>query len=427
MAFETNKKLRNNLIYCIYTRHFSREGTFATVEKELDRIKKLGTDIIWFLPIYPIGQLKRKGNAGSPYAISDYRSINNELGTMADFEHLISEIHNRGMKVMIDIVFNHTSPDSLLVKEHPEWFYKKENGTFGNRVGDWTDIIDLDYSNLDLWNYQIETLTMWAKKGVDGFRCDVAPLVPLAFWKKARQAVSQINPDQIWLSESIDFGFLRELRNRKLIAHCDAEVYQAFDITYDYDMRGFFDGYLAGNISLSRYAEALSQQELIFPANYIKLRNLENHDTKRIASLVPDHEQLVQWTTFEFFQKGTTLLYNGQEVCDQVSPSLFETGVINWNNEYNISDYITKLAQLKKSISLDANYEIQASDQMDSIVLAYFSEKIETVGVFSFKGKTGKISVPLEDGVYINQITNQEIHVTDSQVDLNQTPIWISF
>ncbi len=426
MAIQTNKELRNKLIYCVYTRYFSDEGTFAAVEKELDRIKNLGTDIIWFLPIYPIGKVNRKGIAGSPYAISDYRAINPEFGTMADFEHLVSEIHNRGMKVMIDIVFNHTSPDSLLVQEHPEWFYHKEDGSFGNRVGDWTDIIDLDYANKDLWNYQIATLTMWAEKGVDGFRCDVAPLVPMAFWNQARQAVSEINPDHIWLSESIDFGFLRELRNRNLIAHSDSEVYQVFDITYDYDMRGFFDNYLQGKIPLTRYAEALSQQDLIFPANYIKLRNLENHDTKRITSLVTNQEQLRQWTAFEFFQKGTSLIYNGQEVCDAVEPSLFETGTVAWDGQYNISDYITKLASLKKGLSLDANYEIQASDETDSVVIAYFSDKVETVGVFSFKGRTGETDLPLEDGNYINQLTDETVVVTDGKVDLSQTPIWIS-
>lgn len=216
---------------------------------------------------------------------------------------------------------------------------------------------------------------MWAEKGVDGSRCDVAPLVPMAFWNQARQGVSEINPDYIQLSESIDFGFLRELRNRNLIAHSDAEVYQAFDITYDYDMRGFFDNYLQGKIPLSCYAEALSQQDLIFPANYIKLRKVENHDIKRIASLVRDHEQLLQWTAFKFFQKGTSLIYNGQEVCDEIEPSLFETGTITWDGQYNISDYITKLASLKK-FPLDVNYEVQVNHQTVSVVITYLTNKL---------------------------------------------------
>ena len=124
---------------------------------------------------------------------------------------LVEQIHTRGMKCILDIVYNHTSPDSWLVAHHPEYFYRKPDGSLGNRVGDWTDVIDLDYTNRDLWEYQIETLQMWAKI-VDGFRCDVAPLVPLSFWKEARARVAEVNPDCIWLSESVEPTFIRSLR-----------------------------------------------------------------------------------------------------------------------------------------------------------------------------------------------------------------------
>ena len=132
-------------MYQIFVRNYSREGTFKEVEKDLDRIRSLGTDIVYFLPIHPTGEVKRKGTLGSPYAVKDYRAINPEYGTIDDFRELVAAIHDRGMKCIIDIVYNHTSPDSVLASEHPDWFYHKEDGTFGNRVGDWTDIIDLDY------------------------------------------------------------------------------------------------------------------------------------------------------------------------------------------------------------------------------------------------------------------------------------------
>ena len=162
MAYCTKTDLRNQVIYSIYVRNYSEEGTFLEVEKDLDRIKGLGVDIIWFLPIYPIGQEKRKGILGSPYAIADYRKVNPELGTMDDFKHLVEGIRTRGMRVMLDIVYNHTSPDSWLAKNHPEYFYKTPEGEMGNRVGDWGDIVDLDYGNKELWDYQIDTLKMWA-------------------------------------------------------------------------------------------------------------------------------------------------------------------------------------------------------------------------------------------------------------------------
>ncbi len=177
----------------------------------------------------------RKGSLGSPYAISDYRAINPEFGDIDDFKRLCDDIHAKGMKVIIDCVYNHTSPDSVLAREHPDWFYHKANGDFGNKVGDWSDVIDLDYSHQELWDYQIETLCMWAKY-VDGFRCDVAPMVPVAFWQKAREAVAKVRPGAIWLAESGDPGFIRFLRTKGAVGGSDSELYSAFDMTYDYDI-----------------------------------------------------------------------------------------------------------------------------------------------------------------------------------------------
>lgn len=173
MAKLTEVTLRNQVVYSIYVRNHSEEGTFKAVEKDLERIKELGVDIIWLLPVHPIGLAARKGRLGSPYANQDYREINPELGTLADFRSLTEAIHRLGMKCIIDVVYNHTSPDSWLAAHHPEFFYRTLEGKLGNRVGDWGDIVDLDYNNQELWDYQIESLTMWAGM-VDGFRCDVA-------------------------------------------------------------------------------------------------------------------------------------------------------------------------------------------------------------------------------------------------------------
>ena len=270
MAYCTKTDLRNQVIYSIYVRNYSEEGTFLEVEKDLDRIKGLGVDIIWFLPIYPIGQEKRKGILGSPYAIADYRKVNPELGTMDDFKHLVEGIRTRGMRVMLDIVYNHTSPDSWLAKNHPEYFYKTPEGEMGNRVGDWGDIVDLDYGNKELWDYQIDTLKMWAGI-VDGFRCDVAPLVSLAFWLKAREEVARVNPECIWLSESVEPEFIVDMRAKGMTNLSDSEIFQAFDMCYDYDIFKYFRQYLNGEGTLGRYVEAVNMQEYIYPANYVKM------------------------------------------------------------------------------------------------------------------------------------------------------------
>ena len=172
MAQNTDPRLQNQVIYSIYVRAHTPEGTFRAVIPDLDRIKALGVDIIWFMPIHPIGVKGKKGSMGCPYANRDYRSVNPEYGTMDDFKMLCEEIHQRGMKVMIDVVYNHTSPDSVLWETHPEFFYKRPDGTPGNHVGEWYDVIDLDYNVPELWDYQVESLTQWAKI-VDGYRCVV--------------------------------------------------------------------------------------------------------------------------------------------------------------------------------------------------------------------------------------------------------------
>ena len=189
MAWNTPKNYRNQVLYSVYVRNHTLEGTFQALRGDLRRIRNLGVDIIWLMPIHPIGVKARKGTLGSPYAISDYRAVNPEYGTMEDFQALVEDIHALGMKCIIDVVYNHTSPDSWLVANHPEWFYHKPDGSFGNHVGDWSDIVDLDYTNEDLWSYQIDTLKMWAQI-VDGFRCDVAPLLPIEFWRRARRGYS---------------------------------------------------------------------------------------------------------------------------------------------------------------------------------------------------------------------------------------------
>ena len=257
MAATTDLKLQNQVIYSIYVRNHTPEGTFRAVIPDLDRIRALGTDIIWFMPIHPIGVKGKKGSLGCPYANRDYRTTNPEYGTMEDFRALVDEIHARGMKCMIDVVYNHTSPDSTLLAEHPEFFYRDANGNPGNKIGDWADVVDLDYRNRALWAYQIESLTMWAKI-VDGFRCDVASFVPVEFWLAARQAVAKVNPDCIWLAETVHSGFGCAARRSGVYSAQDYEMFSAFDMEYDYDTREVFDKYLTGKATLSHYLDMLN-------------------------------------------------------------------------------------------------------------------------------------------------------------------------
>ena len=277
MALTTDASLRRSVIYELYVRSHTAEGTFRAVIPDLDRIRALGTDILWLMPIHPIGVENKKGSLGCPYANRDYRTVNPEYGTMEDFRALVDEIHKRGMKCIIDVVYNHTSPDSTLVREHPEFFYYKPDGRRGNKVGDWTDVVDLDYSNRALWDYQIESLCFWAGI-VDGFRCDVASTVPVEFWLAARKAVERVRPGAIWLGESVHLAHIRAFREQGFYAATDTELFDAFDILYPYDLWPEYEDSTEGRAPLRRFFDAVNLQELSFRTEYNKLRCLENHD-----------------------------------------------------------------------------------------------------------------------------------------------------
>ena len=412
--------LRNMTLYSIFIRNHG--GTFQAVEKDIPRIRALGVDMIWLLPIHPIGKTQRKGSLGSPYAIADYRAVNPEYGTMDDFRHLADVIHRHGMKLMIDVVYNHTSPDSWLARHHPEWFYHKPDGSFGNRIGDWSDIIDLDYGHRDLWDYQIGTLKMWAEI-VDGFRCDVAPLVPLAFWLQARKEVEQDRPGCIWLAESVEPEFTRENRNRGMISHSDAEMYQAFDICYDYDIYGDFLRYVQGKSSLSQYAAAVERQESMYPANYVKLRFLENHDRPRMAFLFPNERLQRNWLAWMFFQKGTALLYGGQEWAALHRPGLFDPDPVDRTGEAPLAGLIQKLAAMKKDdLFADGIYTLR--EQPDDLLLAEWKKNgKQAVGLFSLKGKPGVVPVPLPDGAYQNFLNESAVLVESGMLSTNGEPV----
>ena len=426
MAAKTDIRLRSDVIYSVYLRNHTPEGTFHALISDLDRIKALGTDIIWLLPIHPIGEQGKKGSLGCPYANRDYRTVNPAYGTMEDFRHLVDEIHARGMKCIIDVVYNHTSPDSTLTQEHPEFFYRKSDGSMGNHVGDWTDVVDLDYNCRDLWDYQIESLVMWAQI-VDGFRCDVASFVPVEFWCKARQAVEQVCPGAIWLAETVHSGFGQFSRKSGLYSANDYEMFTAFDMEYDYDIREVFDRYLKGEITLSHYVDMLNFQECLYPANHIKMRCLENHDQPRICSFVKDPAALENYTAMLYFLKGTTLLYGGQEYCCDHVPSLFEKDVFPRDLNKDISPMLAKLGEVKKTVlACDDYFAGRADDVNDIAILERENDTARKLGVFSLKGKRADVSVGFPDGSYLNHITGETVTVSGGLLRCEGRPIILS-
>ena len=422
MARNTDPKLQQQVIYSIYVRSHTPEGTFRAIVPDLDRIRALGADIIWFMPIHPIGVQGKKGSLGCPYANRDYRGVNPAYGTMEDFRALVDEIHRRGMKVLIDVVYNHTSPDSVLWNEHPEFFYKRPDGRPGNRVGDWTDVIDLDYGEPGLWDYQIESLRFWAGI-VDGFRCDVASLLPEPFWRMARAAVRPVNPDCIWLAETVHTSFGNFLRREGVGAERDVELFEAFDMEYEYDVRETFDGFMAGRLPLSAWTDALNFQEAIYPYNYNKLRFLENHDQPRIASLVPEERQLEAFTALLFFLKGTTLLYAGQEFSDPHQPSLFEREPIDRTGR-DLSALLRRLAEIKRSAFAPDDWFLAAADDEKKIaVLRRGGGSGQSVGVFPLGGRGGEVPLDVPDGDYEEMIGGGTVSVKNGRICCPDRPL----
>lgn len=429
MAANTDIALRQQVIYSIYIRNHTKEGTFRSIIGDLDRIRDQGADIIWLMPIHPIGVKNHKGTLGCPYAISDYRKVNPEYGTMEDFEELVREIHGRGMKCMIDVVYNHTSPDSWLVENHPEYFYRKPDGRLGNKTGDWTDVTDLDYRNRELWQYQIDTLCMWAKI-VDGFRCDVASLVPLDFWMEAREAVEKVHEGFLWLAETIEPGFIRENRSGGHTANSDGEMFRAFDICYDYDVNHFFLDYLKGKMTLKQYIAALNIQDTAYPENYVKLRFLENHDQTRAKAKFPGESDLKNWTAFLYFQKGTTLLYGGQETENEITPSLFDEDKIDWNTGKCLTPYLKKLRGIKKMpIFARGAYELGTDEAGETIIGRYRDGDEMMVGLFCSRSQAQNVKVDLwdvPDGTYENLIDGEKISVRDGVLKAEGRPVIMS-
>ncbi len=284
---------------------------------------------------------------GSPYAIADYKAVDPELGTMDDFLDFIAEAHALGLKVLMDVVFNHCAPDSVLAREHPEFFMLEgqapaaqrgelEQPPHGARLGrkceDWSDVVDFDFSSSPaLWMELVSVLQFWRDKGIDGFRCDVASMVPIEFWKHARQKINQYDPGSrrerhplLWIAESVQPSFLRSLRQRGFGAWSEPELHSVFDVSYDYDGWERLEKVWAGSLPASAYLDYLYVQETLYPAGALKLRFSENHDQKRAASRFVTPSRLRAWTLAIFFLPGINLAYMGQELALEHKPSLFD-------------------------------------------------------------------------------------------------------
>lgn len=423
MAESTNPNLSKQMIYSVFVRNHSREGTFAKVEEDLDRIRDLGTDILWLMPIHPTGKVERKGEDGSPYAIADYWKIDPKMGTEEDLKHLVQSAHEKGMEVILDIVFNHTSPDSKMVQEHPEWFYRDEDGKPYPMFREWSDIVDLDFSSKALQEELIRILKHYASI-VDGFRCDVASRVPVSFWKKARAACDTVKPDLFWLAESCHLPFIKFCRDNGRVGESDSALYEAFDVLYDYDAFPYCEKIFEDGKPMEEWVDALIRQDAELPQNAIKLRYLENHDTDRISQYVKDWPLWKNWTALQFTLKGMPLVYHGQEIRTSHRPDIFTADPIAWKEDDAAADWIRTLAHLHKTLFSAQpviDYEIDETHPVlrisrDGYAGAFLLAKTEPDAL---------ISTNLKDGVWYNLFTGTDFEVADHHMKAADFPVLV--
>ena len=309
--------LRSATIYEIFPRHFSPAGNLAGVTAKLDALHDLGVTVLWTMPIHPIGEKFRKGEFGSPYSIKDYYAVDPNYGTLADFKALVNGAHQRGMKVIMDIVANHTAWDSVMMTNKE--FYKQDApGHVIPPLPEWTDVAGLNYKSAELREYMIAMLKYWLQEcDVDGFRCDVAYMVPTDLWEQARTELTKIKPDIIMLAEATKPELLTK----------------AFDLDYSWPLLAALNKVIVHDAPASDIRKSWEESSKQFPKGSLHLRISDDHDEARAVARYGLKGALAA-SALMFTLDGVPLLYNGMEVGDATEsgdPALFDKLNIFWN------------------------------------------------------------------------------------------------
>ena len=415
--------LKNSVIYQVYVRNFTQEGTFNALKEKLEYIKSLNVDILYLLPINPIGEEGRKGDLGSPYSIKDYTKINPELGTIEDFKSLIKATHDLNMKLMIDIVFNHTSRDSYIVKNHPEWMYHNKEGKMANKAGDWSDVYDLDYSNSELIDYLVDVIEYYCSLGVDGFRFDVASLITKEFYIKLKKMLDSKYPETILLAEAIHPYFTEYIRSQKFNDLSDGELFvYAFDLLYEYSSISFMSDYLTKKEVryLDMYKVASLLESTLTPSYGLRIRGLENHDQKRLYEYTHDFTIMKNLAAYQAFMKGPMFIYNGLETKADHLENLFTKDTMSIEIDKDWFEFINKLISFKKDpINLKLNTSTISLNKEEALIIKNtYENNIFAFGIFPLTGNNETIiSVDLIDGTYFDYLSGKKYVIKDKSIN----------
>lgn len=326
---------KNAVLYQINLRQFTADGTLRAAERELPRLRTLGVDVLWLMPIHPIGEKHRKGTLGSPYSVRDYYGVNPEFGTLDDLKHFVDAAHAQGMHVILDWVANHTAWDNPLVEQHPEWYARDWKGDFHPTPWwDWSDIINLDYNQPALRKYMTDAMAYWVREvGIDGYRCDVAGFMPVEFWNNLRKELDQIKP----------VFMLAEWESRDLHA-------AAFDATYAWSWNEALHAIAMGKADVNKLYTFYSWNEAFFPRGAMRMNFVSNHDKNSWEGTEFEQfgDALPAAMVLSFVADGIPMIYNGQEAGNTKRLEFFENDPIQWREHPNGALYAT-LIRLKKN------------------------------------------------------------------------------
>jgi glycosidase len=388
-AREAPAWVRSAVIYEIFPRQFSQKGDLAGITARLDELKALGVDVLWLMPIHPIGRLKSKGSIGSPYAVRDYYAVNPDYGTKEDFRRLVDESHSRGMRVIMDIVANHTAWDSVMMS-HPEYYKQDSAGHVVSPHPGWSDVAGLNYANPETRRYMIAMMEYWVREfHVDGFRCDVAAEVPTDFWEELRQHLDRVRPGIFLLAESDKPELLLK----------------AFDADYAWKMMAALNKVLMDGAPASELRRTWEEKEkAAFPRGTLHLRCSDNHDEARAVSRFGWKGALAS-SAMMMTLDGIPLIYNGMEVGDSSEsgdPALFEKVPMLWQPKQRDSfrpTYTALVALRHRHPALCTGPVIWLENSAPGNVVSFLrrSEGEEVVTLVNFSNRPQAVSVQLDD------------------------------
>lgn len=324
----------DSVIYEVNVRQYTKEGTFEAFEQHLPRLKKLGVEILWFMPIHPISEDGRIGTLGSYYAVQDYKAINPEFGSMEDFKRLVDKAHKMGFKVLLDWVGNHTGKDHIWT-ENKDWYTLDKEGNITHPPGtNWLDVSDLNYDNQEMRNAMMEAMKYWVEEAdIDGYRADYASGVPVDFWEQARKELDKIKPVYMLAEDNIKPNLLNE----------------AFNANYGWELNHIMREVASESKGISSIDAYLSKVNALYPKGSYPMHWTSNHDDNSwegtSAELFGDAEKTMAALTF--VMPGVPLIYSGQEAGLNKRLAFFDKDEISWN-DLSMQDYYTQLVKLKK-------------------------------------------------------------------------------